>query len=64
MLSKSAAVSPLFADLRQRTGSAPKWNFHKYLISRDGQTVQSFGSTTSPQDATFVQALEKLLDAK
>jgi glutathione peroxidase len=57
-------VDPLYAELRARTGQAPKWNFHKYLIGRDGHTVQSFGSTTSPRDAAFVQAVEKLLDAK
>ena len=58
------AVSPLYADLRARTGSAPKWNFHKYLIGRDGQSVQSFGSTVSPRDPAFVRALEKNLDTR
>ncbi|MBT9494275.1 MAG: glutathione peroxidase [Paucibacter sp.] len=37
-------TNPLFADLIKRSGSAPKWNFHKYLISRDGQQVLSFWS--------------------
>jgi glutathione peroxidase len=62
--SAGAAVSPLYAELRQRTGQAPKWNFHKYLISRDGETVQSFGTPVSPGDPAFVKAVEKLLDAK
>jgi glutathione peroxidase len=57
-------LNPLFADLRQRTGASPRWNFHKYVIARDGQTVQSFGSMTKPQDPAFVQAIEKLLDTK
>ena len=57
-------VDPFFAALRQRTGQAPGWNFHKYLISRDAGAVQSFSSNTDPLDKGFVQAVEKLLDAK
>jgi glutathione peroxidase len=57
-------LNPLFADLKAKTGSTPRWNFHKYVIARDGQTVQSFGSTTKPSDPAFVSAVEKLLDAK
>ena len=59
-----AEKSPLFAELKQATGEAPKWNFHKYVIARDGKTVQSFGTMTSPDSASFVKNIEKLLDAK
>lgn len=62
--SAGAQKSPLFADLKQVTGEAPAWNFHKYLIARDGKTVQSFGSKTSPDSVAFVKSVEKLLDAK
>ncbi|MGY4827238.1 glutathione peroxidase [Sphaerotilaceae bacterium SBD11-9] len=62
--SAGAQKSPLFADLKQVTGEAPKWNFHKYVIARDGKTVQSFGTMTSPDSTSFVQNIEKLLDAK
>ena len=54
-------VDPLYAELQQRTGQAPGWNFHKYLISRDGQSVQSFSSSTDPLDKRFVASVEKLL---
>jgi glutathione peroxidase len=56
-------VNPLFATLQQRTGQTPKWNFHKYLIGRQGDTVISFGSMTDPQDPAFIKDLEKLLKA-
>ncbi len=56
--------SPLYADLKQISGEAPSWNFHKYVIARDGKTVQSFGTKISPDDASFVKNIEKLLDAK
>jgi glutathione peroxidase len=59
-----AALNPLFADLRQRTGQTPKWNFHKYVIARDGQSVQSFGSDVEPESAAFVASIEKLLADK
>jgi glutathione peroxidase len=62
--SAGAETNPLFIALRERTGDSPKWNFHKYVISRDGNTVQSFGTRTSPQDPAFVRSVEKLLDAK
>ena len=57
-------LNPLFAELRAKTGAAPRWNFHKYVIARDGSTVRAFGTTTSPKDPAFVSAIEKLLDAK
>ncbi len=55
---------PLFKQLTEQTGTAPKWNFYKYLISRDGKTVKSYGSMTGPQDKGFVSEVEKMLTAK
>ena len=54
-------INPLFAELAKKTGSTPKWNFHKYLISRDGGEVQSFGSMTDPGGRAFTQEVERLL---
>ncbi len=59
--SAGAGLNPLFADLRDKTGQSPKWNFHKYVIARDGRTVQSFQSDVEPGSPAFVQAIEKLL---
>ncbi len=59
-----AALSPLYADLKQRTGDSPRWNFHKYLVARDGVTVSSYGSFTDPDNTAFVDAIEKLLATK
>jgi len=67
MFAKSAVLAgrpdsnPLFADLAKKTGQTPQWNFHKYLVSRDGQAVQSFASKVDPLSPDFVQALERLL---
>ncbi len=59
-----AELSPLIAELARRTGSAPQWNFHKYLVARDGVTVASFPTEVDPGSSDFVRAVEKLLDAK
>ncbi|MGE4314325.1 MAG: glutathione peroxidase [Pseudobdellovibrionaceae bacterium] len=43
--------------------SSPKWNFHKYLIDREGQLYRSYGSTTAPDDSDLAADIEKLLQA-
>ena len=53
--------NPLFAELARRTGEPARWNFHKYLIARDGQTVVSRASDVDPQSRGFVAEVEKLL---
>lgn len=40
--------------------AAPKWNFHKYLVGRDGK-VASFGSRTTPDAPELVGAIEAAL---
>jgi glutathione peroxidase len=57
-------ANPLFKQLAEWTDSAPRWNFHKYLISRDGQEVSSFGSSVDPGHPAFLKDLEKKLLAK
>jgi glutathione peroxidase len=42
-------------------GQYPGWNFHKYLIGRDGGLVSSFGSRVKPDDATLISAIEGAL---
>ncbi len=65
MFAKSAVrgtdANPLFRELAARTGQAPRWNFHKYLIARDGTVVAQYSSTTTPRDKALVGQIEKLL---
>jgi glutathione peroxidase len=61
VLPNKVGLNPLFADLIKRTNQAPKWNFHKYMIARDGREVLSFGSTTDPLSANFTRELDRLL---
>ena len=39
----------------------PRWNFHKYLIGRDGQLITWYASTTSPMSDRVKKAVEKAL---
>lgn len=45
-------------------GTAPKWNFHKYLISKEGKLVDYFNSPTAPEAARVKKAIEALLEEK
>jgi glutathione peroxidase len=56
-------ATPLYAKLAEATGEAPGWNFHKYLIDREGKVVASFGSRTKPDDAALREKIESLLAA-
>ena len=60
---KGADATPLYRDLAKATGEAPKWNFHKYVIGRDGRVLASFGSKTRPDDKAVVDAIEAALKA-
>lgn len=53
--------NPLYADLIKATGKTPAWNFHKYLIGRDGKVIESFPSKVKPTDKELVGAVEKAL---
>jgi glutathione peroxidase len=53
--------NPLYVNLIKATGKAPAWNFHKYLIDRHGNVVDSFGSKVTPTDKQLVSAVEKAL---
>ena len=58
---KEAGGSPVFDGLARASGERPQWNFHKYLISRDGTKVASFGSKVEPESKEFVQRVEEFL---
>jgi glutathione peroxidase len=57
-------ANPLFAGLAQATGQPPKWNFHKYVVDRQGQPVAAFASNVTPADAALVATIEKALAQK
>jgi glutathione peroxidase len=68
MFAKTVVVgpqaNPLFAALAQATGKPPAWNFHKYLVDRQGKPVAAFASSVRPGDPALVAAIEKALAAR
>lgn len=68
MFAKSAVSgsnpNPLFKMLIAKTGTTPKWNFYKYLIDRNGNVVDSYGSMTKPTSTSITAQIEKLLGEK
>jgi glutathione peroxidase len=68
MFTKSSVAgkgaNPLFAALANTTGQPPKWNFHKYLIDRNGRVVKSFPSKVDPLDAGLTREIEAALGAR
>lgn len=57
---KGATANPTFAHLGA-SSSAPSWNFNKYLVSANGESVQHFGSGTGPLDSELEASLKNAL---
>ena len=52
---------PFYKKLADESGISPKWNFNKYLISRDGSVVSTYGSSVKPDSVERTSVIEKLL---
>ncbi|SKB29055.1 glutathione peroxidase [Daejeonella lutea] len=50
--------------LNGKVGAAPRWNFHKYLINRDGEVVDFFYPFTKPNSSRIKKKIVKLLNNK
>jgi len=48
----------------ERPLEAPRWNFHKYLIGRDGHLTAAFTSAVEPNDPRVIAAIEKELSGE
>jgi glutathione peroxidase len=59
---KGASPHPFYKwAAAERPLDVPRWNFHKYLIGRDGHIAASFPSAVEPTDARVIAAIEKEL---
>lgn len=54
-------INPFYEKLAQASNSRPRWNFHKYLVDRNGEKVLAFESAVTPTDPKFVKQIESLL---
>ena len=57
-------ASPFYKALAARSGKAPGWNFHKYLIDRSGRRVLSFDSQIAPDDRRLLAQIDAFLAAR
>jgi glutathione peroxidase len=48
---------PLYQWLEAKTGESPSWNFCKYVVSNDGNSVAFFPSSISPMDPSIIEAI-------
>ena len=60
---KGAGAHPFYGWARSVLGKnqAPRWNFHKYLVDRDGTLTNAFGTPVRPDDPKLVSTIEGLL---
>jgi glutathione peroxidase len=58
---REGVATPLYETLARLAGEYPRWNFHKYLIDRNGVLVGSYGSAVEPRSKRLVEAIEALL---
>jgi glutathione peroxidase len=63
---KGAGAHPFYVWARETlgVGSAPGWNFHKYLVARDGRLIAGYGSSVEPLSPQLIKAVEAALAAR
>ena len=59
---KGRGANSFYLQLAGITGSTPKWNFHKYLISRDARQVVAYTSFTKPDDKDLLKKIDEFLN--
>ena len=60
---KNSNAHPFFAQLAEASGTYPTWNFHKYLIGRDGELIAEFSPRTQPDDKKLLASIRTALEA-
>lgn len=58
---KKDHAHPFYKQLAELSGTFPTWNFHKYLIGRDGKFITQFTPHTKPSDPMIITAIEQAL---
>ena len=57
--------NPFYAWIARELGDGalPRWNFHKFLIDKEGALVEGFSSKAGPLGPEVLSAIEKTLAA-
>ena len=59
---KKGHAHPFFDRLAEEAGTYPSWNFHKFLIGRDGEVIAEFSPRTQPYDERLIAEIESALE--
>ncbi|MDP4025149.1 glutathione peroxidase [Methylobacterium sp. NEAU 140] len=55
---KMPRAHPFYAwAAEQKPAETPRWNFHKYLVARDGSLAAAFGTSVEPADPRVIAAV-------
>ena len=60
---KKGKAHPFFEQLAAEAGTYPTWNFHKFLIGRDGKLITEFSPRTKPESKDVVAQIEAALES-
>lgn len=63
VVTRGPAAHPVYKFLSSKHGE-PKWNFHKYLIGKDGQVSAAFSSNVTPRSDELKAAISAELAKK
>jgi glutathione peroxidase len=58
---KEGNAHPFYDQLAAAAGTYPTWNFHKYLIGRDGKLIAEFSPRTQPYDDKLLSSIKAAL---
>ena len=59
---RGKSIHPLYAWLTAQSRKKVSWNFNKFLIGRDGELIELFGSRTAPDSKKLITAIEVALE--
>jgi glutathione peroxidase len=62
VVTKGPQQSPVYQFLTAQH-DPPKWNFHKYLVSKNGDVIGAFGHRVTPEDPALRGAIDAALAA-
>ena len=58
---KEGEAHPFYDQLAALAGTYPTWNFHKYLIGRDGKLITEFSPRTKPYNDKVIAEIHSAL---
>lgn len=59
---KGDEAHAFYQGLKEVSGTYPRWNFHKFLIGRDGKLIDDFGPRTKPYSTKLITRLSEALE--